>query len=171
MRNVSKNRTNPTYDSVSGGGGTGTGIVSPSNCPSPENEGDHVFICHSKDDADPAEVCKLRLEKHGFPSWFDQYSLVPGVDYREEIDEAVTRCFAFILILTPNSLVSPYVTYEWVTALKDNKSIISLMFEPTKPHPLLEKYHYLDFTSIKSRPWDELIRLLIQLRKHRDENS
>lgn len=116
-----------------------------------------VFISHDHDDADFAELLKLRLEKEGIQSWLDTDRLKIGQDWREEIDQGIENSTAVIAIMTPEARKSEYVTYEWAFAWGKGKLIFPIMLKQTQLHPRLESLQYLNFTSNPSRPWDELI--------------
>ncbi|SHE37921.1 TIR domain-containing protein [Marinomonas polaris DSM 16579] len=116
-----------------------------------------VFISHDHDDADFAELLKLRLEKEGIESWIDTERLKIGQDWREEIDQGIKDSVAVIAIMTPEARKSEYVTYEWAFAWGKGKKIFPLMLKQTQLHPRLESLQYLNFTNNPTRPWEELI--------------
>lgn len=121
------------------------------------------FISHSKDDGDFAENLKFTLEKEGFFGWIDTDVLQAGTDWRQEIDDAILSSTAVILVLSPESKQSEYVTYEWAFALGSGLRIVPLMLKDTPIHPRLEIFQYLDFTNRRARPWARLLSLLREL--------
>jgi|GEM_PF-1497824 len=116
-----------------------------------------VFISHDHDDADFAELLKLRLAKEGITSWIDTERLKLGQDWREEIDHGIEDSIAIIAIMTPEARKSEYVTYEWAFAWVKGKKIFPIMLKKTQLHPRLESLQYLNFTNHPTRPWDDLI--------------
>jgi len=52
----------------------------------------HLFVSHSKEDGDFAELLKLRLEREGYDAWVDTDRLDPGLDWRQEIDQPKILC-------------------------------------------------------------------------------
>lgn len=116
-----------------------------------------VFISHDHDDADFAELLKLKLEKEGIDSWLDTERLKIGQDWREEIDHGIENSIAVIAVMTPEARKSEYVTYEWAFAWGKGKKIFPIMLKMTQLHPRLESLQYLNFTNHPTRPWDELI--------------
>lgn len=116
-----------------------------------------VFISHDHDDADFAELLKLRLEKENIDSWVDTERLKIGQDWREEIDQGIESSVAVIAIMTPEARKSEYVTYEWAFAWGKGKKIFPIMLKQTQLHPRLESLQYLNFTNHATRPWEELI--------------
>ncbi|KPA10877.1 Toll-Interleukin receptor domain protein [Candidatus Magnetomorum sp. HK-1] len=104
-----------------------------------------VFISYSSKDSVFAELCQIKLKKFGIKVWI---GLSPGDNWMKEIDKAIKKSDALILLLSENSNESAYVTYEWSFALGIGKKIIPLLIDPspTTTHPKLETMHHIDFT-------------------------
>jgi CheY-like chemotaxis protein len=116
----------------------------------------HVFISYKREDVDFAENVSSRLEREGSDVWADS-KIAAGEEWRNAIDVAIRNSVALIVIMTPEAKASEYVTYEWAFAWGIGIKVIPIMLRPTTLHPRLEALQYLDFTNIKSRPWDRLI--------------
>jgi CheY-like chemotaxis protein len=86
----------------------------------------------------------------------DQDSLNVGEEWRNEIDLGIIDSDALILILTPESCTSSYVTYEWAFAIGRKKKVIPLLYKPANIHPRISVLQYLDFTNQRKGPWDQL---------------
>jgi hypothetical protein len=125
------------------------------------------FISHAREDGDFAENLKGRMAQKGFTGWIDIDVLEAGVDWRTEIDRALQQSSAVILVLSPDSKASEYVTYEWAYGLGLGRSIVPLLLRETPIHPRLEPFQYLDFTNRAARPWDRLFARLDELSKGR----
>lgn len=126
----------------------------------------HVFISYAHSDFEFAENLKNRIEKAGFEVWMDEDKLRAGEDWRVEIDEAIKNCLALILILSPASLKSQYVIYEWSFAWGSDKKVIPVLYqsiENEKVHPRLDKRQYLNFSARGLRQWDRLVEQLRDL--------
>ena len=67
------------------------GKIIKENVPYTGSTNEFVFISHDHDDADFAELLKLRLEKEGIQSWLDTDRLKIGQDWREEIDQGINN--------------------------------------------------------------------------------
>jgi CheY-like chemotaxis protein len=115
-----------------------------------------VFISHKREDVDFAENVSSRLERKGSDVWADS-KIAAGEEWRNAIDVAIGNSVALIVIMTPEAKASEYVTYEWAFAWGIGIKVIPIMLRPTTLHPRLEALQYLDFTNIKSRPWDKLV--------------
>ena len=142
--------TNNIITAVSGGptsvGGRRSKITAPD-----------VFISHSKEDADFAELLKVRLHKHHLDAWIDEDRLRPGIDWQREIDIGIRRSKVVLAVMTPDAKQSDYVTYEWAYALGTGKTVIPIMLKQTAMHPRLSTLHFLDFTNRIGRPWKRLL--------------
>lgn len=124
---------------------------------------DAVFISHSHDDSDFAELLTLQLERNGVKCWMDAEKLKIGQDWRQDIDDAINNCVALIVIMTPEARKSEYVTYEWSYAWGKGKNIFPIMLKQTNLHPRLESLQYLDFTNRATRSWEKIIESLKNL--------
>jgi len=127
-----------------------------------EEEMQKVFISHSSGDSDFAELARLQLQQRGIEVWLDQGALHPGDDWRKGIDEGISFADALIVVLSPRSSTSLYVTFEWAYALGKGAKVIPVLLEPTKVHPRLEALHYLDFTNPRTRQWERLFDEIVR---------
>ena len=103
------------------------------------------------------ELMKLRLEKHKIDAWIDMDRLRAGVNWRNEIDDAIKNSVALIVVMSPNAKESEYVTYEWSFAWGAEIRVIPIMLQSTQLHPRLEAFQHLNFTNRRARPWKRLV--------------
>lgn len=127
----------------------------------------HIFISYNQEDADFAAVLMMTLEKAGFDTWMDKSRLRAGTDWSEEIDRGILTALAVVLVISPDSRQSEYVTYEWSCALGAGVHVVPLLRRDTEAHPRLRRLQYLDFRG-NVRPWDELVRLLNSIKAERE---
>ena len=113
-----------------------------------------IFISHSHDDADFAELLQYKLRDSGISCWIDSENLRIGQEWREAIDDGIKNSVATIAIMTPEARKSEYVTYEWAFAWGKDKKIFPILLKQRPLHPRLESLQYLDFTNRNSRPWN-----------------
>lgn len=116
----------------------------------------HIFISYQREDVEFVRLLRDRCEAEGFTTWTD-HKLSAGDDWRRGIDNAIRDCFALIVLVTPESDESKYVTYEWAYALGVGVPVIPLLVKPADLHPRLEVLQHLDFTAPDSYPWDDLV--------------
>src|SRR5689334_18165330 len=117
---------------------------------------DHIFISHSHDDSDFAEILHDKLTQARFKVWRD-IAIPGGADWRTEIDQAIKEAFALILVMTSEAKASEYVTYEWAFAWGAGVKVIPILLKRTKLHPRLESVQHFDFTNRNARPWNTLL--------------
>jgi|GEM_PF-5767931 len=92
----------------------------------------HLFISYSHKDQRYKDKLVTVLDKFEINYWSDSKIRI-GDTWRDTIDDALENSFAIALILTPNSLQSMYVTYEWAWALGRGKLVFPFLFEDIKP--------------------------------------
>lgn len=127
----------------------------------------HIFISYSHHDTEFVERLKAELRRANFMVWVDDERLRAGEDWRQSIDDAIRTAMALIIVITPEADQSKYVTYEWACAWGASIPVIPLILKPARPHPRLEVLQHLDFTDLRTLPWQ---RLIIELRKIEAEN-
>jgi len=116
----------------------------------------HVFISYASEDRELAREVRSRLSNAQKQGWLDSTSIIIGGDYRQEIDKAIRTAAAVVVLLTPHSVRSQYVTYEWAFALGAGVPVLPLMAKRARIHLRLEPLQCLDFTGSR-RPWSQLV--------------
>jgi hypothetical protein len=89
-----------------------------------------IFISYSREQLYFAESVATNLQSQGIEVWFDLQRLNPGSDWAQGIDDGLKRSSMLILVASPESLSSQYVTDEWQHAIVNNKPIHILVYEP-----------------------------------------
>lgn len=126
----------------------------------------HIFISYARRDRAFVERMREELSRHDVEAWTDNI-LSPGSDWRHEIDEAIRTAIAVIVVVTPESKTSEYVTYEWAFALGVGVRVIPLVLKPTVLHPRLEFLQNVNFVNDEedNYPWERLVEGLQRLRE------
>jgi hypothetical protein len=125
----------------------------------------HIFISYSPKDSRHMSNMIDNLLRIGYKPWIDP-SPRPGLDWRFDIDDAIRASDAMIVIVTPASVESVFVTYEWALAIGLGIPVIPVKFAPGKMHPRLNTLEQFDVNSFTNPGhfWDyfgrELPRLL-----------
>jgi HEAT repeat protein len=127
----------------------------------------HVFVSYSHLDNDFAQLLRTHLEQEGIKTWLALENLKAGEEWREGIDEAIRASYAMIVVISPNSDISKYVTYEWAFAYGIGLQIVPILHKAVeeKIHPRLENLQYEDFTHTSNRPWSRLIKRLNEIQQ------
>ena len=115
-----------------------------------------VFISYSRRDFYFAQDARMKLEAADVEVWTDTLNLRAGDDWKREIDRGIDECAALLVVLSPNSTASSYVTYEWASAMGKGKPIIPVLVEACEQHPKLAAIQHVDFSSLSTQPWEVL---------------
>ena len=100
-----------------------------------------VFISHADADADLAKRVADTLKKSGFQVWDagDNSQVLPGDNWGEKLAQALEESNAMVILLTPNSVKSPNVTYELSFALGNRNyegRVIPVLAVPPEQLPM-----------------------------------
>jgi len=99
-----------------------------------------VFISYSSKDGHFADYLTYRLTEQGYDVKIDVDYLVPGVEWRQSIDIAISDSDLLIVIVSENANNSQYVTYEWAYAMGKEIPVLPVLIEgrsQMKIHPKL----------------------------------
>ncbi len=131
-----------------------------------------VFISYSRNDGDLARKLNNELQLYGKTTWFDQESIVEGVDFGDEIRKGIDSADNFLFIISPKSIASPYCDTEVSHAVRSGKRIITVLAEPLPVavaddsnkfpilHPALARVQWIDFKKSFSTGMGQLLRTL-----------
>jgi tetratricopeptide (TPR) repeat protein len=112
-----------------------------------------VFISHSSKDNEFALWLAGEIKTHGIEVWLDEHKLRPGDPLYAKIGDGLITSDHFIIILSKNSIDSPWVTQELYIAqnreIKEKRQdiIIPVLLEQVAVPPFIEHKKYADFTS------------------------
>nr|XP_039256889.1 uncharacterized protein LOC120333624 isoform X1 [Styela clava] len=93
-------------------------------------QGKDVMISYSHQDIDIMRKIKTILEKADITVWVDETGLSPGTSYLREIGEAIVDSYAFLVLLSQDSVQSKYCQDEVSLAYISNKSIFAVAIKP-----------------------------------------
>lgn len=108
-----------------------------------------VFICYARADKRFVDRLCAQLKRAGIPSWRDASSIPMGAVWRNSISKALRESFYCLVVLSPRSAKSHYVTHEWSFAMGMGKRVVPLALPGVKPamlHPKLSELQFVDFT-------------------------
>ena len=112
-----------------------------------------VFLSHSSLDRQFATSIAEVMRAHGVPVWYSQTNIIGARQWHDEIGAALQRCDWFVLILSPNAVISTWVKRELLYALRQDRlenKIVPLIFQPCDYERLswtLSDFQMVDFTS------------------------
>jgi WD40 repeat protein len=120
-----------------------------------------VFISYSHADTTIARKIVDALKSHELDSWVDWEDIPPTAEWMEQIHKGIEEADAFIILLSPSSVFSPYCQQETEHAAKNNKRLLPVVvgdFDPKDISPILAKLNWLFF-----RPTDDFDASLAKL--------
>jgi hypothetical protein len=105
-----------------------------------------VFLSYSAKDRPWVSEFASTLKEEGVAAWFDVFELTPGERWKEKIQEALRASSTLVVILSPNSVDSPWTFFELGAAIADNKRIVPVVIEdiPVERLPsLITQFQFL----------------------------
>lgn len=105
-----------------------------------------LFITYDHDNADSIRQLVEILTAGGHEPWFDQ-QLLPGQDWKQELERSITACEAYVYALTRTSVASEWCQWEFATAVRLRKGIVPVLMEKEVAAPAaLQRFQYADLT-------------------------
>ena len=124
-----------------------------------------VFLSHSSMDRSVANGVADLLRRHTIPVWYSSTEILGAQQWHDEIGRALKRCDWFVVLLSPNSIVSPWVKRELMFALKEQRyadKIIPVLIKPCDPDQLswtLSSLQVVNLTDDFENGCRELLRI------------
>lgn len=116
-----------------------------------ENTGELIFISYSHGDKEFVERLVLDLENEGIRVWLDEKEIKVGDSISRKVEEGISNCDFFCLVISSNSAQSNWVEREYRTALNAQLdsgtalTILPLLIEEVQLPELLRDIKYADF--------------------------
>ena len=88
-----------------------------------------VFISHSSSDSWVANQMAKEIEALGAKAWLDRHDLNGGDELRKQIVEGIRACREFVLLLSPQSTESHWVSIEIGAALGQRKRVTPILHQ------------------------------------------
>jgi pSer/pThr/pTyr-binding forkhead associated (FHA) protein len=129
---------------------------------------DTVFIAYARPDWDRVVSSMVTsLQQAGVQSWVDQYLVQSGEDWRTALEQALSECWAIVVIVSSQSLASNYVKMAYRYFATQQKPLISFIVEPetTLPPDLTQARAILFDRENPQRSYHKLILEVMHLRK------
>src|SRR5688572_12624961 len=88
-----------------------------------------VFISHIEEDQNLALEIAAGLEAAGFQTWYYERDSEPGLSYLIQVHQAIERCVAVVLLISPASIKSHQMTKEAVRANDLGKPFVPVRYK------------------------------------------
>lgn len=108
-----------------------------------------VFLSYDREDGAKARAIAQALERAGHFVWWDLH-IKGGAEYGREIEQALEKSDAVVVLWSENSVKSAWVRDE-AAAGRDSGRLIPILIEPIAPPMGFRQYQGLDFSAWKGR--------------------
>lgn len=108
-----------------------------------------VFLSYDRDDAASARSLARALEQSGHSVWWDRH-IKGGAQYSDEIEEALQRADAVVVLWSPASIKSAWVRDE-AAAGRDSGRLVPVLVKKTDPPMGFRQYQTIDLTKWKGK--------------------
>lgn len=109
-----------------------------------------IFVSYARVDQEFALRLAKALRGFGFDVWIDQLDIQAGKRWDREIEVALERCPAFLIVLSPASVASDNVLDEVNFALEHGKDIVPVLYQPCNVPFRLRRFQRVDFIGDES---------------------
>jgi TIR domain-containing protein len=97
-----------------------------------------LFLSYARADLDTVDPLVRNLQASGLRVWRDQDSLYSGQRWPKAIGEAIAAQEAVLLVWSRRAAQSPWVEFEWTTALALQKPLLLCHLDRTSLPPVLQ---------------------------------
>lgn len=107
-----------------------------------------VFVSYSRSDSDFVQRLTASLEEHAKSVWLDTEGIADGEVFPEALRQAIEGSDAFVFVITPASVASPYCTQEIEHAHSMGKRILPLLrsaVPDSQLHPEVRDRNWIPF--------------------------
>ena len=105
----------------------------------------NIFISHSSKDTSQSVRIEKALEKDGHEVWLDRSDIRLGVLLRAELQSAISKSRAVVLVWSKAAAASRWVAAEIITSFHLKRFIIPCVVDNTPLPQFLDNTVYLDF--------------------------
>jgi TIR domain len=121
-----------------------------------------AFISYSRADLTFALKLMGDLNKRRIDVWLDQADIRVGRAWEKSVAEAIESAQFFLVLLSPDSVISNNVADELSVALDRHKLVIPLLLKPCEKPLRINRLQHIDFGQDYAAGLDKLVRLLQQ---------
>ncbi len=119
-----------------------------------------AFFSYSREDSEFALRLAEDLRTAGAAVWIDQLDIDPGQRWDRAVERALKSCPRTLVILSPASVESDNVRDEISFALRNQKTIIPVLYLDCDIPLRLERHQHIDFRTDHARGLKALLRSL-----------
>ena len=127
-----------------------------------------TFISYSRVNSDFAVRLAKDLRLAGYDIWLDQLDIPTGARWDDEIERALDACHTFLIVLSPQSIMSQNVKDEVGYAIDSSKHVLPVIVEPCKVPLRLRRFQFVDFTD---KPYEDSLAEIKDLLDNIDQTA
>jgi hypothetical protein len=134
----------------------------------------NIFASYSTKDIEKIKpILDNLLQIEGIQVFFADDDLNPGDIISQRITQNITASDIFLVFYSSSARQSSYVQQEIGVALGQNKIIIPLLLDETKPTGMLANIHYLNFSNEHTRlsEFTRLYNFIVTNKQTKDRNQ
>ncbi len=110
-----------------------------------------LFVCHSYKDGNFSEKLTLDITEAGYKCWFSEFEMKVGDSLNDKIAFAIKRSGLFAVVLSPDSVKSPWCQRELKKALnrelyQKNVFVLPILYKKCEIPDYLEEKIWADMT-------------------------
>ena len=139
-----------------------------------QNQNFKIFASYSTKDIEKIKpILNNLLQIQGVKIFFADADLKPGDIISQRITQNIIASDIFLVFYSISTQQSPYVQQEIGVALGQNKIIIPLLLDKTKPTGMLANIHYLDLSDEQMRlsEFTRLYNFIVNNKQTKDRNQ
>ena len=124
-----------------------------------------AFVSHSTKDQGFVQRLVNDLGKYGVRTWVAPRDILPGEQWNEAIERGIKGATHFLLVLSPDSVVSRWVEIEMAMAISQERAgklhIIPILYKPCDVPLMWQTYHVIkEFSQDYQRGFSHLLQVL-----------
>ncbi len=121
----------------------------------------HIFISYRREEPDNSFVVRLadNLKAAGHRIWMDVEGIEGAKSWTEQIQYAIDTCYAYVIILSPDSMASRWVRNELLYALNQKPNLVyPVMYRQVQLPVELVAIQFVDFRDEYDQALKRLLR-------------
>lgn len=99
---------------------------------------DNIFVSYSRTDSQLVDRLIWDLQNRGYQIWVDRADIAGGDAWRASISDSIRACKAFLLVLSPRSVLSQHVATELELADQHGRTIIPILYQQPSIPPRID---------------------------------
>lgn len=124
-----------------------------------------LFICHASEDKQFVDQLVHELDRRAMFAWYDKREIFVGDSIVERINAALRSSDYLVAVLSPRSVVKPWVVREMSSSLMRQLSdngirVLPVLLEPCDVPSLISDIKYADFCDSFERGIDDLMEAI-----------